>query len=263
MRCLKKVFSFFLSIMLIFGASGSPCSAFDAPTHVYVTQRGLEIFLDILSVYFFTEEEIFFTEEDIEIILVYCVKPDEDETYGAYKYHFYNPVTGLNFMGENDSALTRFVDHFNRALHYMKLYYQAMANGNLEKARAYRRRAMEELGRALHFLGDLNTPVHTNNQTLLDTGFNFFFHVSFENTCKSVQDRVRPSMQRREFRYYEVNSLETVAVCSALLADDNLYALHEGFLSKEQVAENSIKNAQKAIAGLLYKFYLTAITYRV
>lgn len=259
MRCLKKVFSFFLSMMLIFGISGSPCSAFDGPTHVYVTQRGLEILTDV-----FGEELLdIFTEEDRRIILIYCVKPDEDEIEGAYKYHFYNPVTELNFMGENDSALTRCADHFNRALHYMKLYYQAMANGNLEKARAYRRRAMEELGRALHFLGDLNTPVHTNNQTLLDTGFNFFFHVSFENTCKSVQDRVRPSMQLGEFRYYEVNSVETIAICSALLADDNLYALFEKLLTKEQVAENSVKNAQKAIAGLLYKFYLIAITYRV
>ncbi len=245
MRCLKKVFSFFLSMMLIFGAAGSPCSAFDGPTHVYVTQRGLEILDDVFG----GEISKFFTEEDRRIILTYCVKPDEDEIEGAYKYHFYNPVTELNFMGENDSALTRCVSHFNSALNYLKL-------GN-------RRRAMEELGRSLHFLGDLNTPVHTNNQTLLDTGFNFFFHVSFENTCKSVQDRVRPSMQRGAFQYYEVNKVDTIANCSAHLADDNLYALFEKLLTKEQVAENSVKNAQKAIAGLLYKFYLIAITYRV
>ncbi len=258
MRCLKKVFSFFLSMMLIFGAAGSPCSAFDAPTHVYVTQRGLEIFADVLRLIFYTEEGVFLTDEDIEIILIYCVKPDEDEIYGAYKYHFYNPVTGLNFMGENDSALTRCVDHFNRALYYIS---ELEDQDDVERARIYREKAMEELGRSLHFLGDLNTPVHTNNQTLLDTGFNFFFHVSFENTCKSVQDRVRASMQPGELRYYEVNSVETIANCSAHLADDNLYALYEKLLTKEQVAENSVKNAQKAIAGLLYKFYLMANKY--
>ena len=68
-------------------------------------------------------------------------------------------------------------------------------------------------------------------------------------------------MQPGELRYYEVNSVETIANCSAHLADDNLYALYEKLLTKEQVAENSVKNAQKAIAGLLYKFYLMANKY--
>lgn len=252
MRCLKKVFSFFLSMMLIFGAAGSPCSAFDGPTHVYVTQRGLEILDDVFG----GEISKFFTEEDRRIILTYCVKPDEDEIEGAYKYHFFNPVTELNFMGEVTSARTKCDDHYNRAVHYMKLHYQSMTKGDLDRAKKHREKAMEEVGRSLHFLQDLNTPVHTNNQTLVDTGFNFLSHVSFENTCKKVQDRVRASMQRREFWYYVVNNVETVATCSALTADDNLYGYHEGYLPKEKAAENSINGGEKSSAGVLYKFCL-------
>lgn len=225
--------------------------AFDGPTHVYVTQRGLEILDDVFG----GEISKFFTEEDRRIILTYCVKPDEDEIEGAYKYHFFNPVTELNFMGEVTSARTKCDDHYNRAVHYMKLHYQAIANGDLDRAKKHRGKAMEELGRSSHFLQDLNTPVHTNNQTLLDTGFNLLSHVRFENTCKSVQERVRPSMRGAAVRYFVTNNVKTIATCFALLSDDNLYGYHEGFLSKEQAAENSVKNAQTSSAGLYYKFW--------
>lgn len=252
MRCLKKVFSFFLSMMLIFGAAGSPCSAFDGPTHKYVT----EIALEIVDNVFGEKTSKFYTLKDREQIGYGSVAPDNDENQGAYKDHFYNPVTELNFMGEVTSAKTKCVDHFNRALHYMKLHYQSMTKGDLDRAKKHREKAMEEIGRSLHFLQDLNTPVHTNNQTLVDTGFNFLSHVSFENTCKKVQDRVRASMQRREFYYYEVNSVETIGIDSALTADDNLYGHHKGFLSKEKAAENSINGGEKSSAGVFYKFCL-------
>ena len=235
---IKKIFSCFLSALAISGGMNLSVAAFSSATHEYTTQRGVSILDEVQG----ESCSKFYTQEDREQILTYCTRPDEDEIEGAYKYHFYNPATEKNFMGEDDSALARCKSHYNKALYYYK-------SGN-------RKSAMEELGRALHFLEDLNTPVHTNNQDLLDTAFNFTFHVSFEDKCKDIQDMIVSSLTKKEFRYYVVNSVENIAKACAYLANDNFYALYEKLLSKELVAENSIRNAQKAVAGVLYKFYL-------
>ena len=235
---IKKIFSNCLSAMLIFNGISTGVSAFSSETHQYTTLRGLNI-LDKVQ-----EEKYskFYTQKGRDQIFTYCTRPDEDEIEGAYKYHFYNPATEKNFMGEDDSALTRCKNHYNQAVYYYK-------SGNREAA-------FEELGRSLHFLEDLNTPVHTNNQDLLDTAFNFTFHVNFEDKCKDIQERVISWLLKREFRYYEINSVENIAKSCAYLANDNFYALYEKLLPREIVAENSVKNAQKAVAGMLYKFYI-------
>lgn len=235
---IKKVFTGCLCAMLVFCGINVKVSAFSSETHQYTTQRGLAILDDVLG----GKYSSFYTQEDREQIYTYCTRPDEDEIEGAFKYHFYNPATEQNFMGEDDSALRRCTGHYDKSTYYYK-------SGNREAA-------FEELGRALHFLEDLNTPVHTNNQDLFDTAFNFTFHVSFEDKCKDIQSRVISSLLRKEFRYYEINTVENIAKSCAYLANDNFYALYKKLLPRELVAENSIKNAQKAVAGILYKFYL-------
>lgn len=234
----KRIFYCFLSTMLIFNGLEMNASAFSSETHFYATQRGINILDDVQG----EKYSSFYTDGDRKQILTYCTRPDDDENEGAYKYHFYNPATEKNFMGEDDSALTRCTYHYNNAKYYFK-------SGQRENA-------FEELGRSIHFLEDLNTPVHTNNQDLLDTAFNFSFHVSFEDKCKNVQSRVVSSLLKKEFRYYEINTVENIAKSCAYLANDNFYALYEKLLPRELVAENSIKNAQKSVAGILYKFYL-------
>lgn len=234
----KKIFLSFLGASCIFSGAGLSASAFSSETHRYTTSRGITILDEV-------KPEIsskIYTEKDKQQILTYCTKPDEDEIDGAFKYHFFNPATEKNFMGEDDSALARCVGHYKKALEWYK-------KGNREKA-------FEELGRSLHFLEDLNTPVHTNNQDLLDTAFNFPFHVSFEDKCKDIQQRFMSSLLNEEFRYYENNTLENIAKSCAYLANDNFYSLYEELLPKELVAENAIRNAQKSVAGILYKFYL-------
>lgn len=235
---IKKIFSCILGVVLTFSGVNLYTWAFSSETHQYTTQRGFKILDEVLG----GEYSKFYTQDDRTQVFTFCTKPDEDEIDGAYKYHFYNPATEKNFMGEDDSALARCKSHYNRAIYYYK-------NGNREDA-------FEELGRSLHFLEDLNTPVHTNNQDLLDTAFNFTFHVSFEDKCKNIQNRVVSSLLKKEFRYYEINSVENIAKSCAYLANDNFYALYENLLPRNIVAENSVKNAQKAVAGILYKFYL-------
>ena len=230
------LFLIFCSI-LMFCSMGLISYAFDGPTHQYTTEYGIRLVKDT-----FGKEFINFYSKDVEGRLqIFCIKPDEDEIEGAYKLHFYNPATNKNFRGENKSALKMFIDHYNRAINNYKC-------GKIEKA-------YEELGRAIHFLEDLNTPVHTNNQCLMDSATNFAFHISFENRCKVIQDNIKSKMEKNEYEYYIINSLEAIGRSSAEIANDNFYALYNKILPRDVVVANAIENAQKAVAGVLYKFY--------
>ena len=237
----KRVCACLASAMLIFIGTGSSTLAFSSATHVYTTQRGITIVDATLG----GEISKFYTEEDRAQIMTYCTRPDEDEIDGAFKYHFYNPATEKNFMGEDDSALERCKNHYNNAV----TQYKA----------GDKKAAFEALGRALHYVEDLNTPVHTNNQDVLDSAFNLPFHVSFEDRCQEIQSTVTTSLLKSEFRYYKLNTIENIAKSCAYLANDNFYALYKEFLPKDVVAANAIKNAQKTVAGLLYKFYLDVV----
>ncbi len=234
----KKVYACIASAVMAFVGTGCTASAFSSATHIYTTQRGITIVDSVLG----GEVSMFYTEADRAQIMTYCTRPDEDEIDGAFKYHFYNPATEQNFMGEDDSALARCKMHYTNAVAYFK-------NGD-------RKAAFEALGRALHYLEDLNTPVHTNNQDVFDSAFNLPFHVGFEDRCQEIQNTVTSSLLKNEFRYYELNTVENIAKSCAYLANDNFYALYEEFLPKDVVATNAIKNAQKSVAGVLYKFYL-------
>lgn len=239
---IKKIISYLLTLLMSVSLAVPQAGAFCGSTHKYTTRMGMKLFKDNFDEPF----NKVYDEEAQSQLIAFCTMPDKDEATGGFKYHFYNPATEKNFMGENESALKKCTDHYSSALKYYK------EGKKLE--------AFEELARSLHFLEDLNTPVHTNNQTFIDTAFNVAFHVSFENRCKEIQDSVIATMQKREFDYYEDNSLTTIAKASALLANDNFYALYEKLLSKDVVAQNSIKNAQKAVSGVLYKFTLDVKT---
>lgn len=234
----KRVCACIFSAMMAFMGTSFTASAFSSDTHIYTTQRGICIVDAVLGEKF----SEFYTEEDRAQIMTFCTKPDEDEVDGAFMYHFYNPATEQNFMGGDDSALARCKMHYNNAVTYFK------AGDRLA--------AMEALGRSLHYLEDLNTPVHTNNQDVFDSAFNLPFHVGFEDRCKEIQSGVTSSLLRNEFRYYELNTVENIGKSCAYLANDNFYALYEEILPRDVVAVNSIKNAQKSVAGLMYKFYL-------
>lgn len=234
---MKKFLLLIFCSILIFGNMGMLSDAFDGPTHQYTTEYGLELVKDT-----FGENFVGFYNQNIkERLHIFCVKPDEDETEGAYKLHFYNPATNKNFRGEDKSALKMFIEHYDKAINNYKCRKED--------------KAYEELGRAIHFLEDLNTPVHTNNQCLIDSATNFAFHVSFENRCKVIQNSIKSKMKKNEYGYYIINNLEAIGKSSAEMANDNFYALYNKILPRDVVVANAIENAQKAVAGVLYKFY--------
>ena len=156
---MKKLVSVSLAVVLVF-ALVLPVSAWSSGgvdhTHQYLTSQALQILrndgkvaaADLLAGYRTT-------------LLQYSDWPDTSENDGGlYTSHFYNPYTGKTFLGST-TALTRFTTHANNA----KKYYAK--NRTL---------AMQELGKALHYLADINEPHHAAN---LIAGLSN--HTSYEN----------------------------------------------------------------------------------
>ena len=96
--------------------------------------------------------------------------PDKDETEGAYERHFYDPATGLNYSGNTNNAKNWFLNHYQNAV-------SSFNAGNYTKA-------WEELGRAIHYLEDLNTPHHVANLIAVLSN-----HSEFERTINNHRTR--------------------------------------------------------------------------
>lgn len=237
---IKKIFLSFITSMFVFPFVTLSAFSFSGPTHVFVTKNAINM-LDG------SDKKIgeFYTSNDRTILAESCTKPDDDEIEGAYKYHFFNPATEKNFMGEDLSALVKFTSHYNNAVELFSC--------------GKRVDSMVELARALHFLEDLNTPVHTNNQDVLDTAFNFPFHISFEDKCVEIQDETKSllsPLSTESLKYYIDNKNSAIGKACAYTANDNLYSLVKDLLPKDTVCKNAIVNAVEASEGVLYKFYL-------
>jgi phospholipase C len=88
--------------------------------------------------------------------------PDRYENdFRLYLGHFYDPNTGKTLYGfPRPTAMSRFLDHTQKA----KKYYAKNKNAS-----------MQELGRALHYLADINMPHHAALLTALYSN-----HINFE-----------------------------------------------------------------------------------
>lgn len=236
MKLRKNITSLLVVVMAVM-TMGTEVFAFTAnDTHAYVTEVGANVLIDTMG----SEYADFYTEDVISTLMTYSKKPDEDETDGFNKWHFYNPNTGKNFEGGTVTALSKFTSHYNNAV----THYNAGREDD----------AWESLGRALHYLGDLNTPVHTNNQSLADAGTGLLSHISFEATCEDIKEDYEVTMTSGSYRYYQNNTITIIAKASANMANDNFNALRNQTSSSETVAGNAILNAERAISGILYKF---------
>lgn len=234
---IRRLFSL-LIVMTLTAAVISPTAyAFKADdTHAYVTEVGANTLIDTMG----SKYSSFYKEDIISTLMTYSQKPDQDEKDGFNEWHFYNPNSGKNFNGGSVTALSKFTSHYNNAVTYYK---------NNKKDAAW-----ESLGRALHYLGDLNTPVHTNNQSLIDAGNGLLSHLSFEDTCQQVQADYVVTMSTGSYTYYKNNTITNIAKSAANMANDNFNALKNKTSTSEEIAGNSILNAERATSGILYKF---------
>ncbi len=233
----KRLLVSFLAICLTVAAISPQCYAFETDTHGYVTDVSLGILKDVYP----KESDEFFTQDVNSKLIYFSKRPDIDENDGIFKWHYYNPITEKNFVKGKVTALTKFNDHYKNALTNYK-------KGNVDKS-------LEELGRSLHFIEDINTPVHTNSQDIIDVASYLNLHVKFETFVLSIQDNTKATMTPNEFVYYKNNTTTQIAKKHANISANNFYALYNKLVPQEEIASNSLSNAQKCVAGVLYKFY--------
>lgn len=227
--------------------------AFGSQTHHYVTQTSTEKIGSIAKNLNLKEKEGLIIKdisgEFKDLVIEYSLKPDEDENQGStYKHHFYNPVTEKNFLGERKGALSKCKEHYNNAISKYK---------SGERIASY-----QELGRAVHFLEDANTPVHTGYDTPTDSVIKLPLHVRYEKKCDLINKSCNAEISLSSLEYYKSNSIDTIVKSSAVLAMDNFYRLENIEKSNDdELAKNAVLNAQKNVVGLLYKFASEAIRF--
>lgn len=246
-----KRHSKFLSFLMASSILCLPGKAysFGSDTHEYVTKTSIDK-IEKLSKSLNEKNPLSDEENSVldeignykDVLITYSLKPDEDENQGStFKHHFYNPVTGRNFLGEEKGALSKCEEHYGACLDLYK-------DGKKEQA-------FEEFGRTIHFLEDANTPVHTGYVYPSDAVFKLPMHVQFENVCDIINKDCDAQISAESLEYYKVNNLKTIVKSSAVLALDNFYRLEEvGNSDEEELAKNSILNAQKNVVGMIYKF---------
>lgn len=181
----------------------------------------------------------------MNIMLAYCDKPDEDETNIFFAYHFYNPFTKRNFLprfmkSSKITGLTKFQEHMKNALNYYKKEQD---------------QAMKELGRAIHFLEDINVPHHAANLIPLLSNHHRFENYVNKNNKKFIVET------SSWYNKYEDKSFQNycVAIYEACAKNSYLYKDMANSSKKEDLrisAAETTKFAQEIMASLIYRFLI-------
>ena len=207
-------------------------------THKLITEQAInDIILEIGG----TE---LINESPKQIIIKGALAPDEDETDGTFKYHFYNPATRKNFKGERISALTQCITHFGYALELYSI--------NLKKS-------LDELGRAVHYIEDLNTPVHTFYEDTFDAVTKAPLHLYFEEQCEK-------ELKTLEFPKHEVitnyslglaiTALKDVCKYSAMQANLNFKQWQDKSITLSECCESSLRLCYVNAKGVILKYLM-------
>lgn len=185
----------------------------------------------------------YFTSTRTQWLIEYSVMPDTDETGVAFDCHFYG-VDELNYLGKTDTAYTRFRNHYNTAVIQYK-------SGNYLQA-------TRELGRAIHFISDINNPHHASNAIAV-----LSYHTQFESYVEDARENnvVNPAHVTTSYLAgFSSKSLKTIADESATHARSYFSLANSNYpvsfdRSQAVLAINpTFCNAQKVTAGVIYKF---------
>ena len=242
----------------------SSITAFDGPTHKYITKTCLEAISKIDEEPENSNEtnfKNFYDAKHWDVLIEYSAMPDEDEKgkLSLNECHFYSPKTGKNFLGKKDTALSRSIKHYDKAV---ELYTAKDTKKDVKKKKSKKidtrtniEKAYEELGRSFHFMQDICTPVHTRTKSLVDAGIKLPMHIEFENICRDMHETCEAKVDPESLKNYELSSVEAIGKAAAVVSANDFDSLLKNTLKDIIIARKSVLNAQKEIIGMLYKFH--------
>lgn len=136
--------------------------------HAFITVMGCFWYIGAVANDGYDVSKNGITVDDIEILSEYSEWPDTWDIGVVYDCHFYDPDTGKNYRGTSNTADKKFSKH----------YLDAINTANAEDS-------FKALGKALHFIQDINEPHHAANLTAGNST-----HSEFEEYVSLNRDRL-------------------------------------------------------------------------
>lgn len=206
-------------------------------THQFIAARGITILENDKGS---SIAQHLYELDGTSIIMEYADKPDVDEIgFPLFVGHFYDGVYHNNYMGNTSpTAKTNFTSHM------------ASAVNNFNSNKTY---AWQELGRAIHYISDLNEAHHASNNTVLNSN-----HSDYEEWVDINRVTYGATIS---FRYNDY-PLDTFASYVNKIADDSAdhaYSYRTPALASDTThwntaTSNTLPRAQEQVAALLYRF---------
>lgn len=176
--------------------------------------------------------------------------PDKDETDNfSFAGHFYSPTTGYGINVLYKSAKDNVEEHYAAA--YQKLYANPHLDLNSEEFTA----ALEQLGRALHYIQDVCEPHHAAN---LIAGVST--HLIFESYVDGIIEDLLPTdVSINNSRYLEAKAKTAgeLAHSAALSGASQTYRILRSSPTTEwdDVAKKCLRYGVENSALLMYKLF--------
>ena len=137
-------------------------------THRWITGRGIDL------VYNNSDADQWYKEAVYSTYRVSILNGSDDaDDNPPYWNHFYDPEEKANYIGLGDTALSELVQQYNNAVKLFKQirenYTRQVSRIDPQKRCLYPVRPLDystafyTLGRAVHFIQDLNNPYHASN----------------------------------------------------------------------------------------------------
>ena len=218
-------------------------------THQWLTARGFAILANEQSAIYskFTAAQIGYVTEDSDW-------PDiiaNGETIDTFNCHFYNYPTGTNYWWETTPTAKDKFDYW---------YNSAKDKYNRDDTEE----GFKDLGKAIHYLSDIGSPVHTGDRAF-DTGLGLIVdiaqgarHFAYESDADTYKTNFSAT-SGGYYYFYANNNTDYIIEVNAGISY-NYYAdtapLFPPYDDYWAAVQYPLEYTQRDIAGLLYKFYL-------
>lgn len=207
----------------------------------FAHKKVAELALNYISKY--SQEAIYYSDTDTKEIINAAALPDKDENQNDFAHHFYNPVTKLNFSGGNDHAINRVLLHIAKS----KARVRGRCDNFAEKISC----DPCEIGRALHFLTDIATPVHTGCE---DAYFDTWYRAADCIIFEKITDKIAEFYEiDNYFDLPEVGDSGISSICysTALFSNQMYFEYIRREKSVEYIAKRSLSLAILSCINLL------------